>query len=224
MITRHPRRDSQGVRRVLDAPSEPTELAAWVDSSRVATVVPDGQMPVCINGLAVVSWREAPRVDAGWHALVDGCDFAEPEFRPRADMRSASGAVVVEPDRRVWVVSPSNRFQGYVNTFPKGTLADCDRQSMRANALQEVFEESGLKVALVGFLVDSIRSASVTRYYLARRLSGNPADMGWGSQAVHLVPPAALKKFLNREFDHRIVERLQQLSLVESFGAGFFVD
>jgi hypothetical protein len=52
------------------------------------------------------------------------------------------------------------------------------RLSSRANAIKECFEESGLQVELTGFLCDSVRSTSVTRYYTARRLGGSPADMG----------------------------------------------
>ena len=69
--------------------------------------------------------------------------------------------VVVEDDGRVWVVSPSNAFGGYVNTFPKGKLDP--GMGLRANALKEGFEESGLQVVLTGFLCDSVRSTSVCR-------------------------------------------------------------
>ena len=32
----------------------------------------------------------------------------------------AAGAVVLEPEGRVWVIHPSNAFGGYRATFPKG--------------------------------------------------------------------------------------------------------
>lgn len=52
----------------------------------------------------------------------------------------------------------------------------------------EAFEESGLQVELAGFLCDSVRSTSVTRYCTAKRVGGHPGDMSWETQAVHLVP------------------------------------
>jgi hypothetical protein len=48
----------------------------------------------------------------------------------------------------------------------------------------------------------------VTRYYLARRVGGSPADMSWESQAVHLVPKAELSKFLNHAADADLLNAL----------------
>lgn len=192
-------------------PSQPTALSAWEDSAQLATVIPDGQMPAGIHGVPFQSWQDAPGGSDGWTKLAAGSQFFEPTFVPRAGMRSASGAVIVEPDRRVWVVSPTNQFWGYVNTFPKGTCASSERAELRAKALKEVFEECGLRVELTGFLSYSIRTRSVTRYYLARRLDGNPADMGWESQAVHLVPLAELASFVNKDVDRVLVHKLQEV-------------
>ena len=69
-------------------------------------------------------------------------------------------------------------------------------------------EESGLQVRLVRHLVDVKRSTSYKRYYLAERVGGNPADMGWESQAVMLVPLEQLPKVLNSPNDRPIVEAL----------------
>lgn len=60
-----------------------------------------------------------------------------------------------------------------------------------AGAIKEAFEETGLMVELVGFLVDVLRTTTYSRYYLARRIGGNPADMAWEAQAVMLVPRIA---------------------------------
>lgn len=224
-LIRHPRPDSRGNHRVINTPSTPTDLAAWNDPSRIATVIPDGPMPAQVNKLAIHSWQESPLDDADWGELVDDCKFDEPAFKVESGFWPASGAVVIEPDYRVWVVSPSNQFLDYVHTFPKGSLeTDSDPRSLRINALREVFEESGLKVSLVGFLADSIRTASVTRYYLARRTGGNPADMCWESQAVNLVPLGNVDKFVNREVDQLIARKLQKLDLRGLFGDGFFTN
>jgi len=81
---------------------------------------------------------------------------------------------------------------------------------MRGNALREGFEESGLKLVLTGFLCDSLRSTSVTRYYLAKRVGGHPANMGWESQAATLVPLARLAEFVTHENDQVILQALKQ--------------
>ena len=80
--------------------------------------------------------------------------------------------------------------------------------SLQATALVEALEESGLKVRLVQHLVDVKRSQSYTRYYLAERVGGNPADMGWESQAVMLVPKARLAKVVIHPNDAPILEAL----------------
>ncbi len=165
-------------------------------------------MPDQLHGVPFASWQDAPASNEGWRSLTEGWHFDEPPFETPADMRSASGAIIVEPDRRVWVVSPTNQFWGYVNTFPKGTCESIERSALQANALKEVFEESGLRIELTGFLADSTRSKSVTRYYLARRLGGDPADMGWESQAVHLVPLDELASFVNRDVDQMLAHQL----------------
>lgn len=123
----------------------------------------------------------------------------------------ASGVVVLEDDGRVWVVSPSNAYGGYINTFPKGKLEP--GMCPRANAVKEAFEESGLKVALTGFLCDAIRSTSVTRYYTARRVGGHPGTMGWETQAVHLVPATQLATLADHPNDKPILQALLALNV-----------
>lgn len=54
--------------------------------------------------------------------------------------------------------------------------------------MKEAFEETGLLVQLGAFLIDVPRTTSITRYFIAKRIGGTPADMGWETQAVWLVP------------------------------------
>lgn len=105
------------------------------------------------------------------------------------------------------MVAPSNQFAGYSATFPKGSVEG--GRSLQATALMEAFEESGLKVRLVAHLLDVKRSQSYTRYYLAERVGGNPADMGWETQAVMLVPHAQLPEVLTHTHDQGLVKALQ---------------
>jgi len=205
----HPRPNDQGMAVGLKQPHQPTALATWDHPHQLATVTPDSPMPAAVAGLAITAWRAAPTSNVGWKQLA-AMAFDEPPMVTALGRLPASGAVVVEPDDRVWVVSPSNCFGGYANTFPKGKNDLAQALCLRANALKEVFEEAGLQVELTGFLCDSLRSTSVTRYYLARRLGGDPADMCWESQAVHLVPAAQLAEFVSHPNDQSILTALQK--------------
>ncbi|MGI4717470.1 MAG: NUDIX hydrolase [Janthinobacterium lividum] len=204
----HPKPHENGGPVTLAAPSRPTAPASWHDPAQLATVVPGGAMPAALNGIAFRPWLDAPRDDAGW-STVAGQDapFAEPDFVPAPGKRVAAGVVVEEPDGRVWIVHPSNGFGGYPATFPKGTRDP--GMSLRATAIREAWEESGLRVVLSGFLLDLERSRSKTRYYLGRRVGGCPADMGWESQAVSLAPRALLGGVLLNPHDAALVDLLR---------------
>jgi ADP-ribose pyrophosphatase YjhB (NUDIX family) len=205
----HPRTNDKGQPVKLHTPNHPTELRNWAQSDQISTVTPDSPMPEAVNGLSFASWQEAPAHLAGWAQLAEVAIFDEPELKKVTGKVPASGAVVVETDGRVWVVSPSNKYGGYKNTFPKGKLDPMDGLSLKANALKEVFEEAGLRVGLSGYLCDSERDTTVTRFYLARRLGGSPADMGWESQAVHLVPMDILATFASHPNDQSVINALQ---------------
>jgi 8-oxo-dGTP pyrophosphatase MutT (NUDIX family) len=210
MTVWHPRKNDKGQCVEIKYPNKPTPLTAWADSDAIATVVPDGPMPATVCGIPIRSSSDAPKGAAEWMALAVMTQFAEPHFELMGHTtKAAAGAVIVEADHRVWVVSPTNRFGGYVNTFPKGKIEPGMTASLRANAMKEVFEEAGLQIELTGFLVDAERSTSTTRYYLARRIGGNPADMSWESQAVHLVPPRQLAAVVFDKNDAPVIAALQ---------------
>lgn len=198
----HPRRDDDGQAVLIRRPSTPTALEAWADPAQTASVVPNGALPGAINGVALEPWKDPPTSPEGWEAQARKAEVAEPEFKVPDSLEPAAGAVIVEPDGRVWMVCPTNQFGGYEVTFPKGRL---DGKSLQAAALVEAFEELGLKVRLVRHLVDVPRSQTFTRYYLAERVGGSPADMGWESQCVMLVPMASLKNLSLRVPDQIVV-------------------
>ncbi|QOY93153.1 NUDIX hydrolase [Massilia sp. UMI-21] len=212
MTSLHPKKDERGEPVTLHAPSRATPAGSWADPGQVATVVPQGALPPALNGIGFQVWHAAPQDDAGWSVLAGREEvFAEPRFVPAPDKRVAAGVVIVESDARVWVVHPSNAFGGYPATFPKGT-AD-PGMPLRATAIREAYEESGLHVVLTGFLMDLTRSRSRTRYYLGRRVGGCPSDMGWESQAVSLVPCALLPAVLANPNDAPLVAMLRDLAL-----------
>jgi 8-oxo-dGTP pyrophosphatase MutT (NUDIX family) len=203
----HPRRDDHGLHVRLLKPSFATDLGTWSDAAAMALVVPDGPMPAALNGLPIEPWLYFPGDIAAWEALADTMSVEEPLFHVPKGFKKAAGVVLREPDGRVWVVAPSNAFGGYQATFPKGGM---EGKSAKATALVEAFEETGLRVRLTGFLVDVQRSTSYTRYFLGERIGGNPAAMGWESQAVMLVPPAQLGQVLNSPRDLLILEALKK--------------
>ena len=192
-------------RKSAHHPSAPTVESAWQDPEAVATFVPEGASPSVLNRIAVLPVT-TPRGEMDWARRAGSGDFYEPDFEPPKGLKPAAGAVVIEPDGRVWIVHPTNAFAGYQATFPKGTVGK--GVSLRETAIREVFEESGLLVELLDFLSDSKRSMSYTRYYVARRVGGSPTAMGWESQAVSLVPFEQLTRHLNHAVDHAIVDAL----------------
>jgi len=204
----HPRPDDDGQPVLLLQPSQPSSLAAWADPSALACVIPNGPMPAELNGIALAPWADVPKTVAEWEALAAREAIDEPAFVAPAEYKKAGGVVVREADGRVWLVAPSNGYGGYEATFPKGGL---EGKSAQATALVETFEESGLRVRLVQHLIDVKRSTSYTRYYLAERVGGSPAEMGWESQAVMLVPTAQLQNVLNSPHDAAIVKRLASI-------------
>ncbi|MBY0240229.1 MAG: NUDIX hydrolase [Burkholderiaceae bacterium] len=204
----HPCPNDSGAQVIIKNPCSPTPLAAWQHPDSVAIVVPGGPMPADLNGIPFIDWADLPDCPAGWRAVEGQTEIAEPAFVPSPHKFPAAGVVIEEPDGRVWLVSPSNGFGGYIHTFPKGRLEHGIGQ--QASAIKEALEEAGLKVVITGFLLDAERSTTRTRYYCARRTGGNPASMGWESQAVLLVPRAKLADFLTHPNDVPLLKALQE--------------
>lgn len=201
----HPKPGDKGQKVGIYSPHVPN-VAGFDDPGAIATVIPGGDMPESLNGIAFASWT--PPAEDQWD-YVEGQkdDLVEPELHCPAGKEPASGLVIVETDGRVWVVSPTNKFGGYKTTFPKGKVEP--ELSFQANAIKEAWEEGGIKANIVGLLGDVERTTSVTRYYLARRVAGNPAaDCGWESQAIHLCPISKLTGFLDAKVDHQVVDLL----------------
>lgn len=203
----HPRRNDHGQAVLIRRPSTPTALEAWTDPTQTASVVPNGVLPGAINGVVLEPWNDPPTSPEGWEALARESKVAEPEFKVPDGLEPAAGAVIVEPDGRVWMVCPTNQFGGYEVTFPKGRL---DGKSLQAAALVEAYEETGLKVRLIRHLVDVPRSQTYTRYYLAERVGGFPANMGWETQCVMLVSTERLMNLGLSFPDHAVVAALDE--------------
>jgi ADP-ribose pyrophosphatase YjhB (NUDIX family) len=208
MSTFHPCPNDDGDPVHIRKPSESTPLSCWHDPGQLATVLPAGPMPGSLNGIAMTPWTAWPADSAGWSALADCCTVDEPPFVLPAGLAAAAGAVVVEDDGRVWLVAPCNGYGGYAATFPKGRVDG--GTSLVCAAIRETFEESGLQVRIEAFLADSRRTQTLTRYYIARRIGGNPSCMGWETQAVHLAPVAQLRQLAVHANDLGVIEALER--------------
>lgn len=204
----HPQPDEHGRKLRLHAPSCEANLASLADPQASLTFIPGSACAGVLGGVGLLPCTQ-PDVERAHQAASAGPGVAEPPFLLPAGKRAAAGAVVMEPDGRLWLVAPSNGFGGYQATFPKGRVEP--GASLQATAIKEVWEESGLLVALTAWLGDFSRTQTFTRFYLARRIGGHPADMGWESQAVHLATPARARQLLNRDTDHAVLDAVAAL-------------
>jgi len=200
----HPKRDDYNRPVTIHHPSVSSLPETWADPKAIVTVVPEGDVPAELNGVPFSPWVSVPTDIAGWAAVPgQSPHLLEIPLHIPAGKKGGAGVVTIEADGRIWLVSPTNRFGGYRNTLPKGTLEP--GLSMQATAIKETWEESGLQVEIIALLGDFERSTSVARYFLARRIGGTPAAMGWESQAVCLVPVCELFGMLNNVYDLEII-------------------
>jgi 8-oxo-dGTP pyrophosphatase MutT (NUDIX family) len=202
----HPRRDDEGLPVVIRSPSTPSSQRAWRQAAQIAAVTPGGKLPDSLHRMRFESWVDAPVSASDWEVLAGAALLEEPSFKPPKGLQAAAGVVIREPDGRIWVVCPTNQYGDHEVTFPKGRL---EGKSLQATALCEAYEESGLRVRLIRHLVDVRRTQTFTRYYLAERVGGSPADMGWESQCVMLVPADALGSLDLAPADKQVVRALE---------------
>ncbi len=204
----HPQKNDKGEPVTVNYPTKASDPQTWNDPKSAATFVPGGKAPDALNGVALSSWK-APDTIEGW-SKVSGQNpkiDADYPFEHSPGKNVGAGVIIREPDGRLWITRPTNGFGGYEHTWPKGTVEG--GLSLQASAIKEAYEETGLKVKIVGVLGDFERTTSKARYYVAERVGGTPADMGWESQAMRLVPPSKLGKYLNRTVDKEIAEAFE---------------
>lgn len=151
-----------------------------------------------------IALKPSPPVDWSQIPDVPGID---PLFSPKnKHLETAAGVIIQEPDGRLWVYEPKSHFGGYENTFPKGRREK--GLTLQQTAIKEAFEETGLQVQITGFLMDQERTTTNTRFYLAKRVSGDPSQAHWEAENVKLVPPEQLGALLNSELDHEVMRKL----------------
>jgi ADP-ribose pyrophosphatase YjhB (NUDIX family) len=206
----HPRLNDKGEWVTIYHPIAPTPMSAFEDPDRYAVMLPNGQAPKSLHGIAFQPWQNIPKSLAEWAHVEGQSQLEEPSFIPKHGKKLAAGVVILEPDGRCWLVAPTNAFGGYKATFPKGRLES--GMTPQATAIKEAYEEAGLQVEITAYIGDFERSTTLTRYYLGRRIGGLPTRMQWESQAVMLVPKSQLLKVLNHPTDHTVIEALNQLN------------
>lgn len=214
----HPALNDKGQPVTIHYPTKPSNASTWTDKNQTATFVPGGATPAALNGVKMAPWTSAPRSESEWANVPGQNPNADhTPFEPTQGKSVGAGVVVMEPDGRVWLTRPTNGFGGYANTFPKGTVEH--GLSMQASAIKEAYEETGLQIRITGMLGDYERTTSKARFYLAERVGGTPAAMGWESQAVRLATQKDMAKLLNMAVDHSILADLQADGLFEKAAA-----
>ncbi len=185
-----PAMSSTGSGTFIRVPSTATGSATYTNQDAVATFVPaQSGLPYQSAKLTSQKLKVLMRMSKDANHFDDG---------------DAAGTIIFEPDGRLWIVHPTNKFVGYTSTFPKGTRDG--NEDLRTTAIRETYEETGLLVTLLdypgvcygagvnnGAFVKLNRASGVTYYYIAKRVAGSPSDMGWESQAVSLVPVTSLR-------------------------------
>ncbi len=202
----HPKPNGSGQPVLITCPHSPGPEAYWHLADQIGTFLPEGPVPAALNGIPFATWREAPTSLDDWSQVPGQLpDLVEPPFDPQGK-QPAAGLIIEESDGRIWIVCPTNRFAGCAASFPKGR-AD-EGLSLQVTAIKETFEETGLQVAITGLVGDFPGVITLARYYRARRVGGTPADMGWESQAVLLVPKNQLVAVVNLPRDQDLARML----------------
>lgn len=211
----HPKVDENGKPVTINVPTKASDRSTWRDKNATATWTPGSKTPDILHGVPLKPWK-APTTTEGWSKVAGQnpkLDESLP-FIPSPGKSIGAGVVIMEPDGRVWITKPTNEFGGYKHTFPKGTAER--GLSLQANAIKEAWEESGLKVQIVGVLGDFERTTSKARFYLARRVGGTPTDMGWESQAMRLAPIKNANSLLNMGVDRSIIANVKGVRIVKA--------
>ena len=141
-----------------------------------------------------------------WQDTEDSSFFAEAVEKGKV---ASAGAIIIEPDGRVWTINPKGGFGGYNETFPKGQVDDGETAAQAA--VREVKEETGIDIEITGALGNFERTTSHNRYYIARRIGGKPGKTTTGETAqVNLVPRSELVARLTAEPDQELIKAFEE--------------
>lgn len=125
------------------------------------------------------------------------------------EKHAAAGMLLFTPDGKLVLVDPANKYGGYETTFPKGTQEE--GMSLQATAVKEVYEETGFKAKVLGYLGDYEKSTSLTRFYIGVVEDGAPWMAHYETEAVRIVPLDQVDALLNVGTDKSIFADLVKL-------------
>ncbi|WP_146029359.1 MULTISPECIES: NUDIX hydrolase [Stutzerimonas stutzeri subgroup] len=146
-----------------------------------------------LHGIAYRPWRDHPASVEEWELPdIISPSLTEPPLEEGGKL-PAAGAVIIEPDYRVWVAHLHEPFNAACVGFP--TARKDPKLSLQATAIREAWERTGLKVRIIGWLGDFDEEITRTRYYLAARVGGAPAACGWERPTMSLVTLDALMQY-----------------------------
>ncbi|MCQ4323229.1 NUDIX hydrolase [Stutzerimonas stutzeri] len=146
-----------------------------------------------LNGVELTPWRDHPADPVQWELPeMINPGLTEPPLEEGGKLL-ASGAVIIEPDHRVWVAHLNEPFNAACVGFP--TARKDPALSLQATAVREAWEKTGLQVRIIGWLGDFDAQITRTRYYLAARIGGAPTACGWEHPPMSLVTLGALMHY-----------------------------
>lgn len=140
-----------------------------------------------------------------------GKDLHSEDWGPRQG-RSSYGAVMFNDKGHVLLRKPTNHFDGYHWTFPKGRR-DSGEHPVDA-AHREVQEETGYRGKIVGHVPGGHRSGfSTSHFYLMHPAEHVPHKMDWETSETKWAHPDEAKQLINqstnikgRQRDHQILD------------------
>lgn len=127
-------------------------------------------------------------------------------------MAQSTGVVVVDEKGDVLIFEPKNHFGGYEWTFPKGRVEE--GLTPQQNAHKELWEETGARAKITGYLGDYKGDVTSTRYYVAElRGSIGPPGRTDETESVKRASIEKAGKLLNRSRDQKILKDIAALEL-----------
>jgi hypothetical protein len=88
----HPRLGDNGKPVLVEVPHHASSHSTWYEPDAVATFLPDGDVPLSLNHVALRSWKEHPKTSAGWN-YEEGIlhDLREPPLKVPFGKKAGAG-------------------------------------------------------------------------------------------------------------------------------------
>lgn len=128
----------------------------------------------------------------------------------------SAGGIVFKGN--LWLICQHSQHKGWV--FPKGFIADKDKnESNETAALREVEEEGGIKAKIVNpqpiiskyeYQLEGILYKKTVYYFLMEYLSGDPKNHDWEMSDAKFSDEDEVKKTLTYSSDKEAFEKVLQ--------------